>query len=155
MLEKIRRPGRSYRDGSFKKFFSYFILGLICAMFLFIAPMGTQLNTQGVVAQVGSHIIRSRELRNIEENLKRQYQSRLNSDSRSEALLAQIRSQALQHLINTYTVYLLAKKEDFFVSNKELRETIKDFPAFQEEERFLHSRYQAFFKKSKSKSISF
>lgn len=146
MLEKIRRPGRSYKDGLFKKVFSYLVLGLICAMFLFIAPMGTQLNTQGVAAQVGPHLIRSRELRNIEENLKRQYQSRLNSDSGSETLLAQIRSQALQHLIDTYTVYLLAKKEDFFVSNKELRETIKNFPAFQEEERFLHSRYQAFLK---------
>ena len=146
MLEKIRRPGRSYKDGAFKKVFSYFILGLICAMFLFIAPMGTQLNTQGVVAQVGPHLIRSRELRNIEENLKRQHQSRLNSDSKSEALLMQIRSQALQYLINTYTVYLLADKEDFFISNQELRETIKNFPAFQEENRFLHSRYQAFLK---------
>lgn len=146
MLEKIRRPGRSYKDGIFKKSFSYLVLGLICAMFLFIAPMGTQLNTQGVVAQVGPHLIRSRELRNIEENLKRRYQSRLNSESAPEALQDQIRSQALQHLIDTYTIDLLAEKEGFFISDKELRETIRGFSGFQEKERFLRSRYQAFLK---------
>ena len=146
MFEKIRRPGRSYKDGGLKKVFSYFILGLICAMFLFIIPMGTQLNTQEVVAQVGPHLIRSRELRNFEENLKRQYQSRLNSDSSSEDLLAQIRSQALQHLIGLYKIGFLAKKESFFISDQELRTEIQGYEGFQEGGRFLYSRYQAFLK---------
>ena len=146
MLNKIRRPGRSYKDGVFKKAFSYIVLGLICAMFLFIAPMGTQLNTQGVVAQVESHLIRSRELKLIEDNFKKQYQSRLNSSPSPEALQQQIRSQALQYLIDLYKISVLAEKEDFFISDKELRETIRDYPAFQEEGRFLYSRYQVFLK---------
>ena len=146
MLEKIRRPGRSYKDGIVKKSLSYFILGLICAMFLFIAPMGTQLSTQGVVAQVGPHLIRSRELKNIEASLKKQYQSRLNSNSNTETLQKQIRSQAIQYLINTYKISLLAKQNGFFISDKELRDRIKQYPAFQEKGRFLHSKYQAFLK---------
>ena len=146
MLEKIRRPGRSYKDGIVKKSLSYFILGLICAMFLFIAPMGTQLSTQGVVAQVGPHLIRSRELKNVEDNLKRQYRSRLNSGSNTEALQKQIRSQAIQYLIDTYKISFLAEQKGFFISDKELRDRIKKYPAFQDKGRFLHSRYQAFLK---------
>ena len=149
MLEKIRRPGRSYRDGALKKFFSYIIFGLICVVFLFIAPMGTQMEGRGVAAKVGPHIIRSRELRNLEENIKRQHQSRFNSESDSEDFQKQIKHQALQHLIDLYLINISAEKEGFFITDQELRGVIHDLAVFQEEGRFLYSRYTAFLKNQK------
>ena len=146
MLEKIRRPGRSYRDGALKRFFSYIIFGLICVVFLFIAPMGTQMGGQGVVAKIGPYMIRSRELRNLEENIKRQHQSRLNSESNNEDFQTQIRSQALQHLIDLYLINISAEKEGFFITDQELREVIHELSVFQEKGRFLYSRYTAFLK---------
>ncbi|MBC6415231.1 MAG: SurA N-terminal domain-containing protein [Bdellovibrionales bacterium] len=144
MFEKLRRPGRSYKDGVFKKFFSYFVFGAICIVFLFIAPMGSQLTGNNVVAKVGPYRISSRELRNIEENLRRQYQNRMDSDN--SVFQKQIRTQALQYLIDSYLIYILTQKEGFFITDQELRDMIQSLPVFQDKGRFLYSQYIAFLK---------
>ena len=146
MFKKIRRPGRSHKDSSFKKIFTYFIFGLICAVFLFIAPMGSQLIGEGMVAKVGREQIMARELKQLEEAIKDNYQRQRKVEEWDEASLDQIRSSALQQLIDLYMVYSSSKREGFFISDQELKDNIQSFPVFQEKGRFLYSRYLEFLK---------
>ena len=146
MFKKIRRPGRSHKDSSFKKIFTYFIFGLICAVFLFIAPMGSQLIGEGMVAKVGREQIMIRELKQLEEVIKENYQRQRKMEEWDEASLEQIRSSALQQLIDLYMVYSSSKREGFFISDQELKDNIQSFPVFQEKGRFLYSRYLEFLK---------
>ena len=141
MLKKIRRPGRSRKEGSLKKIFSYFVFGLICAVFLFIAPMGSQFMGEGLVAKVGRERIMSRELRQLEESLKQNYQNQRNIEELDESILTRIRSEALKQLIDLYVIYSSSKREGFLISDQELRDSIQSFPVFQEKGRFLYSRY--------------
>ena len=146
MFKKIRRPGRSHKENSVKKIISYFVFGLICAVFLFIAPMGAQFMGEGMVAKVGRERLMIRELKQLEENLKQNYQKQRNVEEWDEATLDQIRSSALQQLIDLYIVYISSKKEGFFISDQELRDRIQSFSVFQEKDRFLYSRYLEFLK---------
>ena len=148
MLDKLRRPGRSRKDGRIKKIFTTALFGLICLVFVFIAPMGVNIMGEGVVAQVGSDFIKSRELRMIEENLRYQYKSRLeqeDSDSASQ-LERQIRSRALQELVRLYLINYSLKKEGHFLTDEELAFAIQSIPEFQEKGRFLKTKYIALLK---------
>lgn len=148
MFEKLRRPGRSHKEKGFKKVFSYFIFGAICLVFVFLAPMGTKLMGEGVLAYVGSEPIRAGEVKVVEDNLKRQYQSRLEQVSEEELskLQKEIRSRALKHLIDVYLTTQASQKDGFRLSDQELRSEIRSFSVFQEEGRFLYSRYKDFLK---------
>ncbi|MCZ0932385.1 MAG: SurA N-terminal domain-containing protein [Oligoflexia bacterium] len=157
MLDKLRRPGRSYRDGKLKKIFSVVVFGLICIVFVFIAPMGINLMGEGVVGQVGSEFIRVRDLRVLEENLRNQYKSRLEQadEETYSKLQQQIRSIALQNLVSIYVINYALQKEGLFLTDKELISTIQNIPYFQEEGRFLNSRYMAFLKSQNLSSSRF
>ena len=157
MLDKLRRPGRSRKDGKLKKIFSTFIFGLICLVFVFIAPMGINLMGEGVVAKVGNDAIRSRELRIIEENLRRQYSRRLEQADEESAsqLNQQIRMRALQQLVSIYLINYALKKEGLFLTDEELIAVIQSIPYLQEEGRFLNSRYRAFLKSQNLSSARF
>lgn len=155
MFKKIRRPGRSHKEGSVKKIFFYFVFGLICAVFLFIAPMGSQFMGESQVAKVGRERIMIKELRDLEENLKQDYQKQGQVEEWDEATLNNIRSTALGQLIDIYSIYISSKKEGFFLSDQELRDSIQSFPEFQEKGRFLYSRYLEFLKFRKISPKSF
>ena len=157
MLDKLRRPGRSYKDGKLKKILYTFIFGLICIIFIFIAPMGINLTGEGIVGQVGNDFIRSRDLRVLEENLRNQYKSRLEraDEGTYSKLQQQIRSMALQRLVNIYVINYALQKEGSFLTDKELISTIKNIPYFQEKGRFLNSRYVTFLKSQNLSSSRF
>ena len=148
MLDKLRRPGRSRKDGQIKKIFTTALFGLICLVFVFIAPMGINITGEGVVAQVGSDFIKSRELRMIEENLRYQYKSRLEQEDSdgAEQLERQIRSRALQELVRMYLINYSLKKEGHFLTDEELAFAIQSIPEFQEKGRFLKTKYIALLK---------
>ena len=148
MFEKLRRPGRSYKESRTKKIFSYFVFGAICLVFVFLAPMGTQLIGEGVVAYVGNSAIRSRELRFMQENIKTQYQSRLDQAEGDNYLKIEeeIKERALQSLVTLYLIVQASQKEGFLLSDGELRDVIQSFPAFQKDGRFLYSSYISFLK---------
>lgn len=151
MFEKIRRPGRSLKDGKVKKWFSYFIFGLICLVFVFLAPMGAQFIGKGVLGYVGGEPIRAREFRLVEGNIRRQYQSRLDqADEESYSKIQEeIRQKALRYLVEVSLLAQGAKKADFFLSDEELRAKIRSFPVFQQDGRFLYSRYLQLLKQEK------
>ena len=117
-------------------------------MFVFIVPMGINLTGEGVVGQVGSEFIRQRELRTVEESLRNRYKSKLDQADEESALRFQkeIRSRALQDLVGLYVITSALQKEGFFLTNEELRATIQNLPVFQEEGRFLYSKYLSFLK---------
>ena len=148
MFEKLRRPGRSHKEKGFKKLFSYFIFGAICLVFVFLAPMGTKLIGEGVLAYVGSEPIRAGEVKVVEDNLKRQYKSRLEQVSEEELskIQKEIRKRALRHLIDVYLTTQASQKDGFRLSDQELRSEIRSFSVFQEDGRFLYSRYKNFLK---------
>ena len=148
MFEKLRKPGRSPREGKLKKWFSYFIFGSICLVFVFLAPMGTKLIGGGVVGYVGSEPIRSEEFRFVEESIRRQYQSRLDQADEASGLKIQeeIRQKALQYLINLYLIVQGSQEAGFSLSDEELRTEIRSLPVFQQDGRFSYSRYLSFLK---------
>ena len=157
MLDKIRRPGRSYKEGRLKKIFSYIVFGLICIVFLFIAPMGVNLMGQGVVGQVGNMFIKQRELRDMEENLRNRYKRQLEQANEEMTLRIQkeIRSQAMQNLLQFYITLASIQKEGLFLTDEELVSAIQNIPIFQEKGRFLYSRYIHFLKSQKLNKARF
>ena len=148
MFEKLRRPGRSPKEGRVKKLFSYFIFGTICLVFVFLAPMTTKITGEGVLGYVGSEPIRTKEFRLVEQNVHQQYQSRLDqADEKTYSKLQkEIQQRALQYLVEVYLLVQGSQKAGFFLSDKELRSEIRSFPLFQEDGRFLYSRYLQFLK---------
>ena len=157
MLDRIRRPGRSLKEGSVKKIFSYIVFGLICLVFVFLAPMGSRILGEGVLAYVGDEPIRAGEVQFFENILKQQYQKRLDGADEDSFLKIQkeIRQRALREMINQYLVVQSSKKEGFFVSDKELRSEIRSFPLFQDKGRFLYSRYKLFLKNNRLSASRF
>ena len=148
MFEKLRRPGRSPREGRLKKWFSFFVFGAICLVFVFLAPMGPNLIGGRVLGYVGSEPIRSEEFQFIEASIRRKYQSRLEQADEASGLKIQkeIRQKALQYLINLYLIVQGAQKAGFSLSDEELRSEIRSFPIFQQDGRFLYSKYLSFLK---------
>ncbi len=148
MFDKLRRPGRSLKEGKAKKFFSYFLFGAICLIFVFLIPGGPKIAGEGVVAYVGNEPIRTREFRRMEEIVKQSYQSRLEQADDQSLLKIQeeIKQTTKIEIIRKYLLIQGAQKAGFFVSDKELRSEIRSFPSFQENGHFLYSRYLNFLK---------
>ena len=157
MFDKLRRPGRSFKEGKLKKLFSYCVFGTICLVFVFLAPMGTQIMGEGVVANVGGNPIRMREFRLMEESIKRQYKSRLEraDDESRLKILEEIRQKARIRIVQMYLLVQGSQKAGFSLSDNELRSEIRSIPIFQEDGRFLSSRYLRFLKNQRLKPSRF
>lgn len=151
MFEKFRRPGRSYKEGKIKKWFSYFIFGSICMVFVFLAPMGTQLIGVGVLGYVGNEPIRAEEVRLVEDNIRQQYQSQLEQadEKRYSEIQQEIQQRALQYLMEISLLVQATQNQGFFLSDEELRSKIRSFPFFHQDGRFLYSYYLSFLKNQK------
>lgn len=148
MFDKIRRPGRSAKQSQPKKFFQFFIMGLICLIFVFLVPIATPPGGEGILAHVGREAIRAGDFQPIYENLRRQtkqYLERLDDEAYDTAE-QRLREQALRHLVEQELLIQGAKEAGFFISDRELADEIKAFGAFQQEGRFRQSLYLGFLK---------
>ena len=150
MLRKLRKPSHA-RNNSAKKWFAYFVFGLICLVFVFFTPIGSQLSGgygEGVVAYVGKEALRSREYNLIESALRREYSDQLNRGSEKEAnqIRDRLRQRALRELVQIHLMAQGAKKNDFLVSDQEVIDEIRGITAFQEKGQFVYSLYDAFLK---------
>lgn len=157
MFEKLRRPGRSPKDGQIKKIFSYIFLGLICVIFVFLAPMGTQLMGQGIVGYVGKEPIWARDYLFLQENIRQRYQDRLAQADEDSYLRIQenIKQEALQSLVKIYLIAQSSLNAGFFLSDKELHSEISSFPVFQQDGRFSYSLYRSYLKVQKLNASRF
>ena len=142
MLNKIRKPS-SIVTGGVKKLFAYVFFGLICFILVLFMPITSRFTGGGAVAYIGKQSISSREYSFFVQNLRAQYEDRLDKADleESERLEDQIRKRALDQLVNMYVISQGAGAEGFFVSDKAVQEEIRSFPAFQERGRFIYSRY--------------
>ena len=147
MFKNLRKPGRSLKEGTIKKISSYVVLIFICFVLVFLGldplPVG-----QGVVAYVGGEPIRLKEFQNMEEQIKRQYQTRLEQadDESLSQLQTEIRQRARIEMVKMYLLIQGARKAGFDFSDQELRSEIQSTPLFQENGRFFYSKYLSFLK---------
>ncbi len=148
MFEKLRRPGRSQKDRKIKKWLSFFVFGLICLVFVFLAPIGSNLIGEGVLGYVGREPIRAGELSFLEDNIKWRFKSRLEqADSEGYSKIQkEIRRIAQAEIVKLYLLAQSSQNNGFFLSDGELRSEIQSYPVFQKDGRFLYSRYQGFLK---------
>lgn len=159
MLKKLRKPGHA-KNSSFKKWFAYFIFALICLVFVFFTPIGSQLGGgygEGIVAYVGKEALRSREYSLLETALRRQYSVQLNQGSAADAekIRERVRKQALNEMIQIHLMAQGAQKNGFLVSDQEVIEEIRGIPAFQEKGQFVYSLYNGFLKNRKWNAKAF
>ncbi|MCY4321624.1 MAG: SurA N-terminal domain-containing protein, partial [Bdellovibrionaceae bacterium] len=131
-----------------RKIFNTAFFAFICIIFIFIAPMGVNLMGERTVGRVGNDFIPIRELRNLEENLRNRYKNRLEQADEETALKIQnqIQSMALEKLVTDYIINYALRKEGLFITDQELFKSLTSIPIFQEEGRFLKSRYKGFLK---------
>ena len=157
MFEKIRRPGRSLKEGSFKKIFYFLVFGTICLVFVFLAPMGIQLMGEGYVAYVGNEPISGRELRFTQQSISEQYKSRLEQAGEGEyqKIQDEIKQKALAYLIEMNLMVQGSQKAGFELNDGELRSEIQAFPVFRQNDRFSYSQYMQFLKLNNLKAEQF
>ena len=157
MFEKWRKPGQNIQEGRFKKIFSYIVFGLICLVFVFLAPMSPQLFGGGAVAYVGSEAINSRDFNMLRAGLRSQYESALNTaDSETaQRLESQISKNALQQLVTASLISQMAKKTGFTVSDQELQDEIRSYPYFQRDGQFSYPIYLSVLKAQRISSLKF
>ena len=142
MLDELRRPGRA------KSIFAYTIFGLICLVFVFFGFIPDQygLGTGGAAAVVNKKRITIADYQDRIDQLRDVYAQRFGGSgaAQQEFIQNMIKSQALESLIDIELIVQGAGDEGMVVADKEVAQTIKDIPAFQEDGRFLRSRYNAF-----------
>ena len=139
MLEKVRKPGRA------KNFLAYVIFGAICLTFVFMGdiPGGGGLTTGGPVAIVNKEPISFADYREAYSRLQNQYKGQFDKlpASMRQEQMKQLRSNALEMLINSQVISQAAMGLGLYSSDEEVRDFIVDIPAFKEDDRFRRERY--------------
>ena len=137
MFEKIRKPGRA------KNIFAYIIFFLICLVFVFLGvPVDPLSGGGGFAALVNKQVISWADLSERTEQFRRQSKNSMgqnNAESQKEDT-----KRALNQLINEELVFQQASQASLLVSDKELRNTIINIPAFQKDGVFKNSIYRSF-----------
>ena len=138
MFEKIRKPGKT------KKMVNYVIFGLICLVFIFIGVPVSQLSTMGGAALiVNNKVISWSEYQKYLEILEKQQSQGTFGEEEAERY-KQLRRRAIDTLLNTELIVQEAVRLGVLIANKEIQDKVVELPFFQEEGRFMHSKYRAF-----------
>ena len=138
MFEKIRKPGRA------KNIVSYVIFGLICLVFVFIGvPLSQFSGMGGGALVVNNKVISWSEYKSYLEMLEQQAQGSTGRGLEAQRQ-GQLRRQAIDTLLSTELMIQEAQKSGFVVSKKAVQDKIVEIPFFQEEGRFMHSKYHSF-----------
>ena len=139
MFEKIRKPGKT------KKIVNYVIFGLICLVFIFIGVPVSQISDMGGAALiVNNKVISWSEYRKYLEMLEQQQSSGSFGGDLEAGRQEQLRQKAVDTLLNTELVIQEAEKLGVVVAKKEVQDKVVELPFFQEEGRFMHSKYRLF-----------
>lgn len=138
MFEKIRKPGRA------KNIVSYVIFGLICLVFVFIGvPLSQFSGMGGGALVVNNKVISWSEYKSYLEMLEQRAQGSTGRGLEAQRQ-EQLRRQAIDTLLSTELMIQEAQKSGFVVSKKAVQDKIVEIPFFQEEGRFMHSKYRSF-----------
>lgn len=138
MFEKIRKPGKT------KKMVNYVIFGLICVVFIFIGVPVSQLSNMGGAALiVNNKVISWSEYQKYLEILERQQPQEASGGVEAERY-KQLRRRAIDTLLNTELIAQETVRLGVLIANKEIQDKVVELPFFQEEGRFMHSKYRGF-----------
>ncbi len=140
MLEKVRKPKRA------RNIMAYIIFGAICLVFVFMGDIPNQFGLSSVggpAALVNKEPISFVDFREAYARLESQYKGQLDflPAAQRQMYLDNIKSQALEMLINSQVISQEAKNLGVIVSDEEIRDYIMKIPAFQEDEKFRRERY--------------
>ena len=140
MFEKIRKPARG------KNLASYVIFGLICVIFVFIGvPVDQPSRAGGKALVVNNKVISWSEFQSYLEGL--QSQSKPSADPEMEAKRQdRLKEQAVESLLDMELMFQSAHSIGLLASRQAVQESIVAMSLFQEEGRFLHSKYRDFLK---------
>ncbi len=153
MLEKVRKPKRA------KNIIAYIIFGAICLVFVFMGDIPNQfgLSVGGPAAVVNKEPISFADYRETYSRMQNQYKGQLDflPAAQRQLYMNNLRSQALENLINSQVVSQAAKDLGLYVSDEEVRDYIVKIPAFKEEERFRRERYDNYLRYRKISAEKF
>jgi peptidyl-prolyl cis-trans isomerase D len=140
MLEKVRNPKRA------KNIIAYIIFGAICSVFIFMGDIPSQFgmtSAGGPAAIVNKEPISFADYREMYSRLESQYRGQLDflPAQQKQMYLDNLRTEALELLINNQLVSQKALELGFLVADEEVRDYILKIPAFKEEDRFRRERY--------------
>lgn len=140
MFEKIRKPGRG------KSLASYVIFGLICLIFVFIGvPLDQSSSLGGSAMVVNNKVISWAEFQNYLESLQSQSKPAVDPDEEAKRQ-DRLRQQAIDSLLNMELMFQTTHHIGLMTAGQAIQESIVELPLFQEEGRFVHSRYRDFLK---------
>ena len=148
MFKKIRRPASRVgkTNSKIRNVISFTIFGLICLAFVFIGVPFNQnsyVGIGGVVALVNNHHITMSEFQNVVRNLEERSnpsQDTEENDRRQNRLY----KTAIEQLISSELMAQAAPDLGIFTSKRSIQDFIAKYPLFQEEGRFIRSKYKAF-----------
>ncbi len=139
MFEKIRKPIRP------KNIASYVIFGTICLVFIFIGVPVNQIGSLGGAALlVNNKLVSWFDYQNYLEVLESQ--ARESGGEIEATRQIKLRRQAMDFLIHAELMIQATDKNGILVSNQAIRDNIFTISIFQEDGRFVRSRYRSFLK---------
>jgi len=134
MFEKIRKPGRA------KNIFAYIVFSLICLVFIFLGvPTDPLSGAGGFAAIVDKQVISIASFYERLSFLQENQGASLKQDTERQKADQRL---ALNQLIDEKLMFIMAQRAGLQVSDQELRNQIKSFPAFQENGKFQNSLYR-------------
>jgi len=144
MFEKVRQPGRA------RSILAYVIFGMIILVFVGFGMVPDQFGVQtgGVAAVVNRTPITLAQFRDRLQGMEKQFQDRAQGlpESQREQFNQMIRKRVLDDLVAYEVVYQAALNRGIRASDAEIRQTIWQIPAFQDEGQFRRSQYDMYLK---------
>lgn len=116
------------------------LLGVVCLIFVFVgfSPDTSFLGSNGAVATVNGEGILLSDYQRMYDRFQKQQQNRkMNPEQRR-----QMQQQVVENLVSRELLLQRAKKERITVSDLEIADAIKAFPAFQEDGKFSLVKYK-------------
>ena len=146
MLNKFKKPSQTRKP--YKKFIAYVVFGLISLVFVFFGVVPSQFGLQqgGAAAYVNRTAISVADYLTQKDAMERQYGEILQQlpEQFRESQMSQLRERALEQLVESELLYQEAIQKGFRVSDREVLETIRSIPAFNEEGVFRRDLYQQY-----------
>lgn len=128
-----------------KNILATIVFSAIILVFVFFGFQTGGPGMVGYAARVNSKVITLRDLQMASERLAQFYSAFMGGQqANNEMFMAQIRSSALNQLIQREVLLQGAKKAGFTASDAEIAEFIRNVPQFQKDGVFQRSAYQAF-----------
>ncbi len=138
MFEKIRKPFRA------KTIISYIIFSVICLVFVFIGVPSQQMSSLGGAALiVNNQVISWSEYQDYLELLRSQLAADTSTQLEAKRQ-KQLRTQAIDALLNTELMVQQARARGVVVSDLAVRDRIVRLSVFKEDGRFSRQRYYSF-----------